>query len=606
MSGDISLTQALGGLRIANPDDSPASPSPPPAEVSSETLMPGPLHASPTQTSQINHLHGTQMQHGTGLAHTAAPMDSNKTTGVSRSVAMAPSDMGPFIPNSNDYSSRLGPMQSTPMHQQTYPPVSNPLLAAPRNYGQVAGRPISGIYNHPNVSGGSQSSSYSSYRYGDDPPQSVAPPHRTSSRSTPQHIPSPAIVNRDGSRGGDYIMAGGALPPPRRSSRRVSPNQSAIPTPSSSIPHGVHPEDGPLHSSEDWKERGAAVGVRREVDAEGRTYTTVTRKGVLDFEFGRTLGEGSYSTVCAATDKTTLQEYAIKKLDKRHIIREKKTKYVNIEKDALRRLNDHPGIVKLYYTFQDEYSLYFVLDLAKYGELLTWLKKTGTFNEDCTKFYGAQILDTIDYMHSRGILHRDLKPENVLLDANMHVKITDFGTAKILDEPSRNTSNGPDIVPESGRRRAASFVGTAEYVSPELLSAKEGGKPTDLWAFGCIIYQLLTGRPPFKGNTEWLTFEKIMRLDYTFPQGFPSAARDLVERLLVSDPSKRLSIDHVKNHEFFTGIQWGRTLWKQKAPRLKPYEPQAEPIRLNGKCQLDIDAILDIPPISKRIQLTLP
>jgi 3-phosphoinositide dependent protein kinase-1 len=352
-------------------------------------------------------------------------------------------------------------------------------------------------------------------------------------------------------------------------------------------------ENGPLQSSDEWKERGAAVRVKREVDDDGRAFTQVMKKGVMDFDFGRTLGEGSYSTVLAATDRTTLKEYAIKMLDKRHIIREKKVKYVNIEKDTLKRLNDHPGIVRLYYTFQDQNSLYFVLDLAKHGELLTWLKKIGTFNEECTRFYGAQILDAIDFMHSRGVLHRDLKPENVLLDANMHVKITDFGTAKILEDQQRSRSNGADIIPnQQDHHRAVSFVGTAEYVSPELLTAKEGGKPTDLWAFGCIIYQFLTGRPPFKGGTEYLTFDKILKLDYTFPTGFPLLAKDLVERLLVTDPSKRLSIEHVKNHEFFEGIQWGRGLWKQQAPRLKPYEPPAaNPIRLNSMFTLQFLAI---------------
>jgi len=185
-------------------------------------------------------------------------------------------------------------------------------------------------------------------------------------------------------------------------------------------------------------------------------------------------------------------------------------------------------------------------------------------------------------MHHKGVLHRDLKPENVLLDSNMHVKITDFGTGKMLDQKPRPSENGNDPLFSKDDHRAVSFVGTAEYVSPELLTAKEGGKPTDLWAFGCIIYQLLTGRPPFKGATEYLTFDKILKLDYSFPPGFPQVARDLVERLLVPDPSKRLTVEHVKNHPFFEGVKWGRGLWKQPAPRLKPYVPAAEPIRLNG------------------------
>jgi len=348
-------------------------------------------------------------------------------------------------------------------------------------------------------------------------------------------------------------------------------------------------EGGPLASSEAWKEKGAAVTTRQEIGDDGQPISRIIKKGVKDFNFGRTLGEGSYSTVLAATDRQTGREYAIKVLDKRHIIKEKKVKYVNIEKDTLNRLTEHPGVVRLYYTFQDERSLYFVLDLAAGGELLGVLKRTGSFDEECTRFYGAQILDSVAYMHTRGIIHRDLKPENVLLDENMHTKITDFGTAKILNLDNA-ASSGQDFADGAGNHldgadtdRAVSFVGTAEYVSPELLTDKNACKASDLWAFGCIIYQLLAGRPPFKASNEYQTFQKIVALDYHFPDGFPPVARDLIERLLVLDPSKRLPVEHIRTHPFFTGIQWGKNLWKGKAPRLKPYvPPPVMAMKLNG------------------------
>ena len=416
-------------------------------------------------------------------------------------------------------------------------------------------------------------------------------PQRTSSRGASSAMQA-GVPTREGSHTDRAYrqsqMYNGTGLPPRKSSRGMGGGQvggATMPqsTPSSNptAPYGM--ENGPIQSSEEWQEKGAAVGVRQEIDANGRPVLKHVKKGVKDFQFGRTLGEGSYSTVIAATDRQTGKEFAIKVLDKRHIIKEKKVKYVNIEKDTLNRLTDHPGVVRLYYTFQDEQSLYFVLDLANSGELLGVLKRMATFDEECTRFYGAEILDTIDYMHTRGVIHRDLKPENVLLDDQMHVKITDFGTAKILEMPKKSSPPmNNDSSPGAGNPldgseddKANSFVGTAEYVSPELLTDKRACKASDLWAFGCIIYQLLAGRPPFKAANEYLTFQKIVALDYQFPKGFPEVAKDLVERLLVLDPASRLSIEHIKNHEFFDRVSWGRGLWRQKAPRLKNFNPSA-------------------------------
>jgi len=592
---------SLGPLRIANPDDtSPDTPVHPPFSSS-----PGPA-VSPLLTvdGRPDYVSGAPLRSGSPVSpmenpsqssgQSVATQSSNSSTTFvqkQRSTERHPPRQQPIPYTYQDQQQAQFPQYPAMMPQNLHDPRSNASRPGSTYYTQVPanGSPSAGV------------SRQSSYRVRSDGAGTVSLPHRSSSKRSgvgeQAGVPSRDDTHNDRSYvPGQYTSGNGPIPP-RRTSRGVASNRmgstpnnstplSSTPlsnhTPLSSSPYNI--EGGPLSSSEEWQERGAAVGVKREYDAEGRPVLKAVKKGVKDFNFGQTLGEGSYSTVLAAQDRQTHKDYAIKVLDKRHIIKEKKVKYVNIEKDTLNRLTDHPGVVRLYYTFQDERSLYFVLDLCSGGELLGVLKRMTTFDEECTRFYGAQILDTIEYMHSRGVIHRDLKPENVLLDENMHIKITDFGTAKLL--PEKKDAEGHLIFePDSTatENRASSFVGTAEYVSPELLTDKNACKASDLWAFGCIIYQLLAGRPPFKAGNEYQTFQKIVALDYEFPRGFPEVARDLVERLLVLDPQRRLSLEHAKNHRFFEGIKWGKGLWAQKAPRLKAYVPPPNPpIKLNG------------------------
>ena len=560
MSGDLSLSQALGGLRIANPDDAPLTTSPD-SPILAKPVSPPPERISATQSvgTGYRHVHDGEerlpdTQHGWQTVnqpshHPDPPKDVGEPERVPSRQQPAPGTL--YMHNNSDHNL---PLRN---HRNGRSPGTAQDLA-------LVGPP---------------SRVHGSYRRHAQPPLSREPSTSDRAFDAGRHARMPS---------------GSGAPPPNRSPRGMGGGYAS--GSQAAPPHRGHGgPDMPLPtSSQEWQERGAAVGVRREVDANGQTVIRHVKKGVRDFSFGQILGEGSYSTVYLATDRQTLKEYAIKVLEKKHIIKEKKIKYVNIEKNTLNRLTEHPGVVRLYYTFQDEASLYYVIDYCSGGELLGALKRTGTFDLECTRFYAAQILDAVEYMHSRGVIHRDLKPENVLLDDHMHIKITDFGTAKMLPDPrSAKAEDGMDRgVPQTGQAqasedgRAPSFVGTAEYVSPELLTNKNSCKASDLWAFGCVIYQLLAGRPPFKGGSEYLTFQKIVSLDYDFPAGFPPAARDLVERLLVLDPARRLTIEHIKNHEFFDGHPFGKLLWRSKAPRLQPYVPPVqEPhiIQLNGR-----------------------
>jgi len=311
------------------------------------------------------------------------------------------------------------------------------------------------------------------------------------------------------------------------------------------------------------------------------------KKKKEDFYFGKVLGEGSYSTVVLAKEKSTEKEYAIKILVKKHIIREKKVPYVSREKEVMAMTN-HPLLVKLFFTFQDKENLYYGLSYANKGELLPYIIKLGSFDEECTRFYSAELIVTLEYLHNLGIIHRDIKPENILLSEDMHIKLADFGTAKILKK---------DVDDSADKKKSNSFVGTAQYVSPELLSDKNSFKSSDLWALGCIIYQLLGGRPPFRAANEYLIFQKILKLDYSFPDGFPEVPQDLIKKLLVIDPKARIGCEDLggyeklKNHEFYKGIDFDN-IHLQTPPKLKLYLPSNEPGQPGIYEEVDIEALM--------------
>ncbi|KIY53029.1 kinase-like protein, partial [Fistulina hepatica ATCC 64428] len=269
--------------------------------------------------------------------------------------------------------------------------------------------------------------------------------------------------------------------------------------------------------------------------------------------------------VMVATYKRTAKQFAIKILDKKHLQRHNKARTAVAEKNALVALGSgHPGIVKLWFTFQDDWSLYFVLDLVRNGEMQALLYCMGSFSLKCSRYYAAQLLDAMAYMHSKNVIHRDLKPENLLLDDFYRLKITDFGTGKVLDGKSDGTKT---------------YVGTAQYVAPELLLYTQTSKSSDFWAFACIVYQMIAGRFTFQGLSEYLTYEKIKRIDYTFPEGFDDSAKDVVERILASvrDPDARLGVGEpgsvndltaLRSHSFFAAIDWDN-LWSGPAPPLE-------------------------------------
>lgn len=328
---------------------------------------------------------------------------------------------------------------------------------------------------------------------------------------------------------------------------------------------------------------------------------TSRKRSPHEFIFKEELGHGSYSTVYKALDKRDLKKtYAIKVCSKQHIIKESKVKYVTIEKNTLNLLarGNHPGIVKLYYTFHDEENLYFVLDYAPGGELLTLLHKMGTFNETWANHFAAQLVDTLEFMHSQGVIHRDLKPENVLLNKDGILMITDFGAAATPSNNGNkndgkrnvdiNDTNTCDMNTEE-ENGCSSFVGTAEYVSPELLLYNKCSFGSDIWALGCMIYQFFQGFPPFRGENELKTFEKIVSLDYTWNPDKSTNMGNinpqvvaLVRKMLTIDTNQRASIPEIKKDLWFGNVNWNdkKKLWRgiwQVQQQVKPNTAYVSP-----------------------------
>ncbi|CAN0826124.1 3-phosphoinositide-dependent protein kinase 2 [Linum grandiflorum] len=287
---------------------------------------------------------------------------------------------------------------------------------------------------------------------------------------------------------------------------------------------------------------------------------------IQDFELGKIYGVGSYSKVVRAKKKDSGIVYALKIMDKKFITKENKTAYVKLERIVLDQL-DHPGVVRLYFTFQDTFSLYMALESCEGGELFDQITRKRRLSEEEARFYAAEVVDALEYIHKMGLIHRDIKPENLLLAADGHIKIADFGSVKPMQD-SRIT-----VLPNAASDdKACTFVGTAAYVPPEVLNSSPATFGNDLWALGCTVYQMLSGTSPFKDASEWLIFQKIIARDVRFPDYFSNEAKDLIDRLLDTEPGRRPGAGPdgyaaLKLHPFFKGVDWNN-LRSQAPPEL--------------------------------------
>jgi RAC serine/threonine-protein kinase len=244
-------------------------------------------------------------------------------------------------------------------------------------------------------------------------------------------------------------------------------------------------------------------------------------------------------------------------LNKKDIRDRDEIEHTLAERSVLSKVR-HPYLANLYFSFQSEMNLYFVMDFINGGELFHHLSIEGSFTEDRSKFYTAEITLGLEYLHKNGIIYRDLKPENLLLNYQGHVVITDFGLSKEgLTKPESSTKT---------------FCGTPEYLAPEIIKGESYNFAVDWWSLGTLLYEMMNGLPPFYVNdNEELMYEKILYAPLPIPDTFSADAKDFISKLLERDPLKRLiNPENIKKHPFFKNIDFAKLEKKEITPPFIP------------------------------------
>ncbi|CAM6083613.1 unnamed protein product [Calypogeia fissa] len=316
----------------------------------------------------------------------------------------------------------------------------------------------------------------------------------------------------------------------------------------------ISPNPSQFHSSGSCSENGGhEESETGKLNSEEKNGSG--KMGPDDFELLACVGIGGFAKVFQCRKKGTDDIFAMKVITKNEVLQ--KT-HVKAERDILTKVA-HPFIVTLHYAFQTRTKLYLLFDFINGGHLFFQLERQKMFSEEVARVYAAEIVCAVAHLHTIGIIHRDLKPENILLDAEGHVKLTDFGLAKEVGDATKSNS----------------FCGTPNYMAPEIILATGHGRPADWWSLGIVLFEMLTGKPPYAQENPHQLHQNIFNKKLKIPTYLTSEAVSLLKGLLQTDPSKRLGsgpqgADEIKQHKWFKNITWRKVEARELQPRFQP------------------------------------
>ncbi|KAF2361885.1 Microtubule-associated serine/threonine-protein kinase domain [Trinorchestia longiramus] len=290
-----------------------------------------------------------------------------------------------------------------------------------------------------------------------------------------------------------------------------------------------------------------------------------------DFEWIKLISNGAYGAVHLVRSRDSKERYAMKKIAKQNLLLRNQVEQVFNERDIM-SFTDNPFVVSMICSFETKRHLCLVMEYVEGGDCASLLKTIGPISLDISRFYFAETVLAVEYLHSYGIVHRDLKPDNLLITALGHIKLTDFGLSKmgLMSLATNLYENYLEM--ETKQFSDKQLFGTPEYIAPEVILRQGYGKPVDWWSMGVILYEFLVGCVPFFGETPEELFAHTVNDDIEWPDDndwpVDETAKDVITALLTHSPLDRLGTmggaSEVKEHPFFHPIDWNQIL-RQKA-----------------------------------------